>query len=276
MVDPEHAETALFPERVGDRLRTARMKAGLDLSDIATKTRVPLRHLSAIEAGDYASFPSATYCVGFVKAYARAIGEDEVVLARDLRTELGAVRNDPREFYDPQDADPARLPTRKLAWTAAAVLLLLVAGYAAFRSWMIADPRDAATPPAPITAEPSRPVAPRSVQAVPNPAGQVVLTAKDTVWVRIYDAADKVLLQKELAPAESFTVPADANNPQIRTGRPDLITVSVDGQEVPPLGPPEKTIKDVGISATALAARSTVAPPSPPSPSAPTGPTTQP
>jgi cytoskeleton protein RodZ len=35
--------------------------------------------------------------------------------------------------------------------------------------------------------------------------------------------------------------------------------VTVGGREVAPLGPPEKTIKDVGISAVALAARPPVA-----------------
>ena len=52
MVDTEAPDAALFPERVGDRLRSARVKGGLDLSDVATKTRVPLRHLQSIEMGD--------------------------------------------------------------------------------------------------------------------------------------------------------------------------------------------------------------------------------
>ena len=110
MVEPEAPETALFPARVGDRLRTARVKAGLDISDIATRTRVPQRHLQAIEAGDYAALPSTTYCVGFVKAYARAVGEDEAELARVVRGELGDTRAD--AHYDApgyEDADPVRI-----------------------------------------------------------------------------------------------------------------------------------------------------------------------
>lgn len=276
MVEPEHADAALFPERVGDRLRAARTNAGLDLSDIATRTRVPLRHLMAIEQGDYSAFPSATYAVGFVKAYARAVGEDEAAVARDLRAERGEVRSDPRQFYDAEDADPARLPTRKLAWTAAGILIILVAAYWAFRNYMVADPRDALLPSVEITAEPSRPAATPQATAPANPAGTVILTAKDTVWVRIYDAADKVLLQKEMAPGETFTVPADANTPQIRTGRPDLIAVTIDGREVAPLGPPEQTIKDVGVSAAALTARTPPAPPAQAIPSAPQAPATQP
>ena len=73
-----------------------------------------------------------------------------------------------------------------------------------------------------------------------------------------------MLLEKEMAAGERFLVPADANNPQIRTGRADLILVTVGGKEVAALGPAEKTVKDVGISAAALAAR----PPAVPVPTA--------
>lgn len=257
MVEPEHVGEALFPERVGDRLRAARVKAGLDLTDIAAKTRVPLRHLSAIEGGDYSSFPSSTYCVGFVKAYARAVGQDEAALARDLRSELGEVRHDPREFYEVDDADPARLPTARLAWTAALILIVLAGAYWAFRQWQIADPRDdapAVVADAPVT---------RPTPSAPPPAtdGQVVLTATAPVWVRIYDAADAVLLQKEMSAGETFAVPPGANTPQIRTGRPELLQVTVGGRPVPPLGTPERMIKNVGISAAALAARTVTIPP---------------
>jgi cytoskeleton protein RodZ len=88
-----------------------------------------------------------------------------------------------------------------------------------------------------------------------NATGQVVLTATSPVWVRVYDAADKVLFEKEMIAGERFTVPPDANNPQIRTGRADLISVTVDGKAVATLGPAQRTVKDVGISAAALAAR---------------------
>jgi hypothetical protein len=83
-----------------------------------------------------------------------------------------------------------------------------------------------------------------------------VLTAKNNVWLRVYDANDKVLFEKEMPAGERYIVPKDANKPMIRTGRADLIGVTVDGKEVPTLGPAERTVKDVVISAEGLAARS--------------------
>ncbi len=255
MDDEPESEVALFPERVGDKLREARVKAGLDLSDIATKTRVPLRHLAAIESGDYAALPSATYCIGFVKAFARSVGEDEAGLARQLREELG--QRPPEERYEAtiiEDHDSGPVPSRKLAITAAIIAALLVGGYFLWRSISVggADPTAAvveAAAPAPTNNE-AAPVA-----APANAKGEVVLTAKEGVWVRVYDAKDKVLFEKEMTPGERYLVPADADNPMIRTGRADLVNVTVDGKEVPALGPAEHTVKDVGVSAAALAAR---------------------
>jgi cytoskeleton protein RodZ len=255
VVDNEESEAALFPERVGDRLRAARLKAGLDLTDVASRTRVPLRQLQAIEAGDYSDIPSPTYCVGFVKAYARVVGEDEATLSRDLRVELGQTQSGGRaEAIDYEDADPARIPGKKLAWFAVGMIALILAGFAIWRNYMMSDtaqsqaaPEEIASPAPNITATSPAPVA--------NPTGAVVLTAANNVWLRVYDANNKVLFEKEMAAGERYVVPADANNPMIRTGRADLINVTVGGKAVATLGPPERTVKDVGISAAALAAR---------------------
>jgi cytoskeleton protein RodZ len=264
MVDTEVADEVLFPERVGDRLRAARTKAGLDLSDIATKTRIPQRHLVAIEAGDYSSLPAITYCIGFVRAYARAVGQDEVALAHDLRVELGQTTGDSRvDHADYDAADPAGIPPKTLVWTAVAVALLVAGAYGAWRGgYFDGGGASASTEEIAPTNVADNVAAPGAPVAAPA-TGQVVLTAKDAVWFRIYDKNDKVLFEGEKKAGESFAVPADAVEPMIRTGRADQIKVTVGGTEVAPLGPAESTVKDVGVSAAALSAR-------PPAPAAPT------
>ena len=78
MTEAERGDNAtLFPQPVGERLRAARERHGMSLAEIGARTRVPLRHLEAIEASNYGALPSPTYAVGFVRAYARAVGEDE-------------------------------------------------------------------------------------------------------------------------------------------------------------------------------------------------------
>ncbi len=257
MSDETPDVAALFPERVGDTLRAARAKAGMDLSDIATKTRVPLRHLTAIESGDYASLPGVTYCVGFTKAYARCVGEDENLLADRIRGELGQQVQPDR--YEPvllDDDGTGPVPTRRLAWTAVGILGLLLIGYLVLRNdWSgTSFSRDGATAVT-ETAAPKADVSPTTAATPANPNGQVVLTAKAPVWMRVYDVNRKRLFEKEMLAGERYVVPFDANGPQVWTGHADFLAVTVGGKEVAPLGPPNKTVKDIGISASALAAR---------------------
>ena len=262
MVTEGEGESVLFPERVGDRLRAARLTAGLDLSDVATKTRIPLRHLTAIEAGDYDLLPSITYSVGFVKAYARTVGADEVALSSALRIELG--QRPPEDRYEPSFIDEGPggpIPTRGLAIATALIALAVLGAYFIwFSPWAVGRSADRITTEQTSTPdlEPSgaiiAPPAPTPALA-PSTTGEVVLTAKQNVWIRIYDAKDKVLFVKEMGAGDRYVVPADADNPMIRTGRADLITVTVAGKEVASLGPAERTVKDVGISAQALSAR---------------------
>lgn len=249
------AETAgLFPNSVGERLHAARIAARLDLNDIATKTRVPMRHLEAIERSDYASLPSVTYALGFVRSFARVVGVNEVEATRDLRAELGRApigHNDPAP-YEP--LDPARVPSQLLAWTAAGIAVVLLIGYFVWKSMAFGEAGTAVVEPAaPPAVEAPAAAAPAPV--VVSATGQVVLTATAPAWLRIYDRNDKVLFEKEMAVGESWPVPAGADTPMIRTGRADAIKVTIDGKEVAPLGPPEKTVRDVGISAAALVAR---------------------
>ncbi|MCF8707731.1 helix-turn-helix domain-containing protein [Rhizorhapis sp. SPR117] len=251
----------------GDKLRMGRQAMKLELEDVAARTRVPLRLLKALETGDYAALPGSTYCIGFSRAYARAVGLDEVQIAREVRAELeaqDAMTGSRYEAFEP--ADPARVPPRYLAWTAIVLALILAVGYGIWRTQYFTAPTDeeiaqTAVIEAPAPA-PARPGAVSVPMPPATPSGEVVLTATDTVWLRIYEEGGKRLFEKEMAAGESYSVPADAKNPLILTGRPQALRVTVGGKEVPPLGTPDKTIADVGISASALNARPSAPPPS--------------
>lgn len=238
-------------QRVGEKLRAARIEAGLDLSDIAQKTRVPLRHLEAIEESNFSSLPSFTYAAGFVRAYARAVGADEASLGNELRLELGRQTETGLLIESDDVADPARVPPRWLAWAALFILILFAGGYGFWRN-SIATPELAS---APAPAATPRPAAPKPSAPPAMAAGPVILTALDDVWFRIYDRQDKVLFEGIKKKGESYTVPIDADQPMIRTGRADQIAVSVGGKTLPPLGPAERTVKDVILTAAALTAK---------------------
>ncbi|WOK35415.1 helix-turn-helix domain-containing protein [Sphingomonas sp. C3-2] len=252
---------------VGQRLAAARHAAKLDLSDIAARTRIPQRHLEALEEGRYSDLPAITYCTGFTKAYARALGLDEVALARDIRNELSAIggaSTRESEYFEP--VDPARVAPRGLVWTIVVIAAVLLAGYGVIRAGLLdglggRDPMAVAAGTSEFAneAENAQAAAPAAAPATPQQAaplsGTVLLTATDEIWLRIYQPDGKRLLEKTMKAGESWQVPGDAVDPMILTGRPNVLRVTVGGREVAPLGPPERTISNVGVSAKALAAR---------------------
>jgi transcriptional regulator with XRE-family HTH domain len=253
------AHEAVAPGTASAQMRMAREGAGLELTEVAARTRVPLRHLEALERGDFAALPGITYCAGFARAYARAVGLDEKALVAKVREEIDEAGDfSPADQYQiDEPTDPARIPPRFLAWVAAIIALLLAGGYGLWRMQMNTPPgEDGVVVAAPLPAS-TNAVHPKAVQP-PVLTGPVVLTAAEDVWLRIYGADGKSILQKTLLKGESYTVPADANNPMILTGRPDALAVTVGGRPMPPLGTAERTISDVPISAEALLARGAV------------------
>ncbi|MBX9730495.1 MAG: DUF4115 domain-containing protein [Sphingomonas sp.] len=247
-------EATLFPKTPGERLREYRESQGLTLAEVAARTRVPLRHLEAIEQSNFSGLPSHTYSVGFAKAYARAIGMDEVPIARDVRNQVDQVHRPP-EYQPYEMQDPRRQPPKgvALAGAAIAVLVLIAVGLWYGTTLFRGDGQPVASAPAPT-------ITPEPVAAAPTPAeapsvGHVTLTASDIVWLRVYDADGKSLFEKEMQPGERYDVPVDANRPMINVGRPDKLQVTVNGSTVPPLGDGARAIKDVVISAEALLAR---------------------
>jgi len=240
----------------GARLRAAREARRLELAHIASETRIPLRHLEAIEAGDFGALPSRTYAIGFSRTFARAVGLDEAAIADSVRAEL-ADGHAPRAAVGAgmEPGDPAKLPSAGLAWFGAFAALVLAVGLIAFfntRFGAGSSPEPLVAPPAP---SPSVAATAGAPAATPAANGPVVLTALENVWVRVYDEGGERLLEKELVKDESFTVPVDAVDPRINTGRPDLLAISVGGARVPPLSDKPETMARVPISAAALLAR---------------------
>jgi hypothetical protein len=238
----------------GARLNTAREARRLDLAQIAAETRIPLRHLEAIEAGDFAALPSRAYAIGFSRTFAKAVGLDEAAITDAVRAELAddtVRRSAAGSGMEP--GDPAKLPSAALAWFGAFAALVLAVGLIAF----FGSRFGAGSGPAPLTAPPApAPAATASPAVAPVAGGEVVLTAlEDGVWVRIYEEGGERLLERQLAKGERFAVPADALDPRINTGRPDALGITVGGQNVPKLAETPTTLSGVAISAGALLGR---------------------
>ena len=170
---------------VGERLRAAREERKLTLEEVAEQTRIPRRHLEAIETSEWDRLPAPTYTIGFAKSYASAVGLDRNVIGDDVREEIGTPRQATMatEVFEP--VDPARTMPRWLVLGAIAAIILVVLAMTWLNNRSLQPDEEqapaateTAAAPAPVTATPPTP---------PPANGPVVLTATEPVWIQVYE-----------------------------------------------------------------------------------------
>jgi len=137
---------------IGSALRAAREGLGLSLEEISETTRVRIRHLEAIEQTRFDQLPSRPFTIGYVRAYAKALGLDADATASRFRTE-----------HPSPDDDELRTPVgvrhepkgghRGLILTVAGAALIAVVG------WNVAQHVMAAPAPNRAAVAPSHAVA---------------------------------------------------------------------------------------------------------------------
>jgi cytoskeleton protein RodZ len=242
LVEPE-----LSP--VGEQLRQAREEKGLSLEDVAAQTRIPQRHLSSIESGDWDNLPAPTYTIGFAKSYAGAVGLDRTEIGNQLREEMGGQRfaSSSADVFEP--ADPRRTMPKGLVIGAIAAVVVLVA----LMSWLNNRSLDQPSEPQAQTAAASAPAPAAPKPATPSPAssaatqGPVVLTAAAPVWLQISEKGGATLFSGLLQPGQSYTVPATARAPVLKTGKPEGLRIAVGNTIVGPVGPTATTVSNVSL-----------------------------
>ena len=112
---------------LGKLLRQSRERRGMSLEQIASETKIPLRHLQALEGGDISVVPEGLYRRAKIRAYARAVHLDQEALAK---LELAMHPAEPPPVT-PEEASVPTIGFRKsilvaLAAIGAALLLGLV------------------------------------------------------------------------------------------------------------------------------------------------------
>lgn len=253
------ADEGLFPSSVGEQLAAERVRQQLELADVAARTRIPLRHLEAIETGRHDRLPALPYSAGFVKTYANLLGLDGQAMSRAFRAQMGDAQ---RAHFEPEayePVDPNRVPTRLLTMVALGVALLLGVVYLLLRfendssdlARLAADtvqdarpvPVKAAPAPVPVSAEPAIPTGPISV------------AASSDVWIKISERdGGKTYFMNVLAGGQSFTLPEDAIDPILRTGLPQALKVLIGATVLPPVGEPDRLVRDYSLKRDALVA----------------------
>lgn len=255
---------------IGEELQRERTRQGLTLEDIVRRTKIPVRSLEAIESNSFDRLPGVVFARNFVRLYALDLKLDpESLIARLPRFDLdSAPLPDPPRTYGRKKWDP------RVKAAVVSAVWLIVAGAAGSGAWyyynnygrhMVAPV--AAAPP-PVT--PSRPVSipppPGATTPQPNAAEaqttdtaqaqlsempapppqatngpldtnrpvQVVLTARDVVWVQV-SADGRTAFVGTLQPNDSRTIAAD-DQVKVLMGNAGGLDISLNGKTLDPLG----------------------------------------
>lgn len=248
-------ELRAAPASVGAELRQAREEAGLNLADVAQRTKVRPGILSSIEADAHDRLPALTYTLGFIKAYARTVGLDPEAVAARYRRE--SQKGDPvPSFVELEPLEERRLPSRGLLVASLAGGLLLIAGLLAWALWPASPPAaPEAAAPAPAALPQAATPAPAPLAGAPAADAPVRLTATDDVWIRVRDAASgERLFEGVLAKGQQYEVPP-GRSLVLRAGRAGALQVSIGSEQLPPLGGPAEVLAAQPLDPAALRAR---------------------
>lgn len=235
---------------VGQRLRAAREEKGFSLEDIASETRIPLRHLESLEAGDWDRLPAPTYTMGFAKSYAGSVGLDRSEIGEQLKAEMGGFRNDTATVEHFEPADPARTMPRSLVFGAIIAIVVVVLLFTWLRNRSLSEEPNipestVADAPAQQQAQPV-PGSPASTPPVATASGPVVLTATEPAWIQVKDQG-RTLFEGILNTGQTYQVPPNATAPILKAGKPEALRITVGSSVAPPVGPAGRVTSNVSL-----------------------------
>jgi cytoskeleton protein RodZ len=107
---------------IGNSLREARLRQGLDLAEIEQATKIRSRYLRALEEEQFELLPAQTYVKGFLKAYADQLGLDGDLYVEEFNSRY-ATEEEPAH---PTRGGGASWP-RPMQFQSSAVLISLTA-----------------------------------------------------------------------------------------------------------------------------------------------------
>jgi len=116
---------------VGAQLKQERIRRGFELADVATRLRIRLANLNALEEGRFDELPGKIYALGFLRTYAEFLGVDGAAVVRLFKEESdGGI--EPAKLNFPVPEPESRLPGLGLLALAA---LIAGATYGGWYMW---------------------------------------------------------------------------------------------------------------------------------------------
>jgi len=239
-------------EDLGRQLKRAREARGVSLREIATRTKISISALEALERSEFQRLPGGIFSRAVVRAYATEVGLDPDITVENFLTHasrheretaervaaaMPGVTNDDREFLDRQ---------KRALRILQVVAVLLAVGAIAVLAWQIRlawvpEAPDSPPEPAMSTAPPPPPPPPATIpetaETLPPPATPPPVTESPAAGRSGSAPVGSAPAPEATAPVAT-AVDRPAANPAPVTGPP----VQAETAAVPPAAPVATTL----------------------------------
>jgi len=174
---------------IGNSLREARLRQGLDLARVEDDTKIRARYLQALEDERFDILPAETYVKGFLRTYAEYLGLDGHLYVDEFNSRFASSLEEPVVSSPP----PRRRPTRGtgsglvvvvLAGIFAVAVLVVVAF--AFSSDPTADPTAGTKAPTQTVTTPTSSIVQPPPAAPAKPVKLAVRAVRGDCWVTVH------------------------------------------------------------------------------------------
>jgi transcriptional regulator with XRE-family HTH domain len=207
---------------IGSSLREARMRRGLELSQVERDTRIRPRYLMALEEEQFDVLPGPAYTRGFLRTYADYLGLDAQRFIDEYNSRFA-----PEE--EPAGAAPVRIqrPRRLTRWLVVVPIALILAliGWQATRG----SPHHTTAPPPPTTTQIVKhlKVTPPSK---PKIARLSLVASRGRCWVEVrrFSATGPIVFLRTLEQGETTRV--NGVRLWVRFGAPWNVDATVNGK----------------------------------------------
>jgi cytoskeleton protein RodZ len=233
---------------IGSSLRKARMRQGLELSQIERDTRIRAKYLLALEDDRFEALPGLAYTKGFLRTYADYLGLD----AQRFVDEYNA-RFAPEE--EPAVPPPVRIRGRRFAFDSWLLVVPVAAILVGLTAWQLsrsgADHQAALRPPPPRTrtTTPAPLPAPQTVKHPATVARIVLAASRGRCWLSVHSgsAAGRSVFERTLQPGQSARFVS--RRLWIRIGAPWNLDATLNGKSVQlPASTASVVVTPTGIS----------------------------
>jgi transcriptional regulator with XRE-family HTH domain len=212
-------------QTLGQYLRAVREHNGVTIAELSAATRVRKLYLQAIELGDMTALPSRPFAIGYVRAYAKALGLDEERMAARFKSEAPVVGE---ALRSPTGIRHDRGHRRHFVVVLILILVAGVVGWNLMQRKVAApamQPPSVSTPPADAPAAPTGPIALGA--ATPPPSEQTTPAPYQTPG--LFGPADPA---KAVAPSLLIAAPAAGARLPLFPGKPAVYGAPEQGATV--------------------------------------------